>query len=601
MKHLRYIIGIMLPSRSALKHSTLQRVLVIPFVLLVVALAGIIYWASYRSSESASSEFSQKVLLNMVERVNQATETHLLGARVAIKTIAPDAIYSPADKSTSFLPFSDDPGVLEERMWVATGFFPTVNNYVYYAGVDGRFVGINRRADRIELRLRQPGNAPRHVISVAAPSKRLGLVRTDDYDARVRPWYKSAIEKGKENWSAVYTDFTTLEPTFTLTKPVYRNGNKLVGVAATDLSLTQLTDFFQSITVSRNGIAFIVERSGAIIATSTKELPYKLENKTLMRLMADQSESALLRQAYAHFKRWQADGQSFEEPVSSQFEGDHGIVQIAVKLLRDPAGLEWITVVAVPRSDFIGNVTAVLYQSLAIGLVAVLMVLVLGYALLQWVLRDIRKLTRAAQTIGLGAPLEPLDIQRGDEIGQLAKSFQEMERNLRTDKLTGVLNRESLLAQIDFRQRNMSGEGGLKFALVFLDLDRFKQINDQHGHGAGDRVLVETAQRLKSVLRASDEVARFGGDEFVIYLHGIDAQKDIDAVCEKICIAVEAPIEIRNGVTDYVSASIGLARYPADGMDIDTIVRVADMRMLELKKARKSSAGPDAVAGAVVG
>jgi diguanylate cyclase (GGDEF)-like protein len=600
MKHLRYITGIMSPSRAALKHSTLQRVLVIPFVLLVVALAGVIYWASYRSSESASSEFSQKVLLNMVERVNQATETHLLGARVAIKTIATDAIYSPADKSTSFLPFSDDPSMLEERMWVATGFFPTVNNYVYYAGADGRFVGINRRADRIELRLRQPGNAPRHVISVAAPGKRLGLVRTDDYDARVRPWYKSAVEKGRENWSEVYTDFTTVEPTFTLTKPVYRDGNKLVGVAATDLSLTQLTDFFQSLTVSRNGIAFIVERSGAIIATSTKERPYRLENKALMRMMADQSESALLRQAYAHFKRWQAQGQSFEEPVSSQFEGDCGTVQVAVKLLRDPAGLEWITVVAVPRSDFIGNVTSVLYQSLAIGLVAVLMVLVLGYALLQWVLRDIRKLTRAAQTIGLGAPLAPLDIQRGDEIGLLAKSFQEMERNLRTDKLTGVLNRESLLAQIDFRQRNMSGEGGLKFALLFLDLDRFKQINDQHGHGAGDRVLVETAQRLKSVLRASDEVARFGGDEFVIYLHGIDAQEDIDTVCEKISIAVEAPIEIRNGVTDHVSASMGLARYPADGMDIDTIVRVADMRMLELKKARRSSGGPDVVAGAVV-
>jgi diguanylate cyclase len=572
------------------KHSTLQRVLVIPFVMLVLSLAGVIYWASNRSGESAAQEFSEKVLLGMVERVNQATDRHLLGARVALGAVAPDPVVSPADHTVTSLPFPDDLEALEERMWVATSFFPAVNNYVYYGGADGRFVGIMRRPDRIELRLRPAGAAQRQVYSVAAPQRRLGTVRADDYDARTRPWFKNAVERGTESWSAVYTDFTTLEPTFTLTRPVYRSDKSLLGVAATDMALTQLTEFFHSLSVSKNGIAFVVERSGAVIATSTDELPYRVEKKALLRLMANQSASSLLRQAYAHVLQWQREGETLEHPVSREFDGGAGVVQVAASMLRDPAGLEWITVVAVPRSDFIGNVNDILYQSLAIGLLAVFLVLILGFSLLQWVLRDIRKLTLAARSIGMGGPLEPLNIQRRDEIGQLAKSFQEMERNLRTDKLTGVLNRESLIAHIEFRKRNSTSELPLRFALLFIDLDGFKQINDEHGHEAGDRVLVETAKRLKETLRADDEVARFGGDEFVVYLHGIDSDKDIDAVCDKIYQAIEGPIELRDGTLDRLGASIGLASYPADGGEIDTILRVADTRMFEFKRARKTRA-----------
>ena len=570
-----------------MRRPTLQRVLVAPLVLLVLALAGVIYWSSQRSSESAGREFSQKVLLNMVERVKQTTDSHLIGARVAIDAVAPNNIVSPLDHVSRSLDFPTETAAIEQRLWTATGFFPLVNNYVYFGGADGRFIGVNRRTDRIELRLRDGGATSRNIYSVAAPDQRIGLLRSDAYDPRTRPWYLKTVAKGRESWSEVYTDFTTLEPVFTLSKPIYRAENLLVGVVSTDLSLTQLTNFFQSLSVSKNGIAYLVERSGAIIATSTKELPYRAEKKTLVRLLASQSASPLLRESYQQVLQWQRNGDKLDQAVSREFESALGTVQIGATILRDPAGLEWITVVAAPRADFISNVTTVMYQSLGIGLIAVALVMVFGFTLLQWVLRDIGKLTRAAERIGQGQPHEPLNILRGDELGLLAKSFQQMETNLRTDKLTGALNRETLISQIEFRKRNAPDFAPLKFSLVFLDLDLFKPINDEHGHEAGDRVLIETTRRLKTGLRDDDEVARFGGDEFVIFLHGINAEERVRAVNKKITALIQTPYEIRADLVVRIDASIGWACFPDDGVDIETLLKVADMRMFENKKSHK--------------
>jgi diguanylate cyclase len=572
-----------------MKRSTLQRVLVIPFVILVLSLGGVIYLAAQRSGEHASHEFSRTVLLALVDRVGQATDRHLLGAHIAIKAVAPEPVFSPADASTAVLPFSEDLDILEQRMWAATGFFPTINNYVYFGAVDGRFVGVNRHPERIELRLQPVGGAARSIYSMSAPGQRLGKIRLDNYDARTRPWFKSAIESGRASWSEVYTDFTSLEPTITLAKPVYRGDNSLIGVVATDMALSDLTEFMRSLTVSRNGVAFIMERSGALIATSSGEAPFRIENNALQRLMAHQSASPLLRHAYAAVSEWQREGWSPEIAQSREVDGPMGSVQVGAAVQRDSAGLDWITVVAVPRADFITNISSVLYESLAIGLVAVFLVLVLGFTLLQWVLRDIRKLTVAANRIGLGEPLAPLGIRRTDEIGELARSFQEMERSLRIDNLTGVLNRESLMAQISLRMRRSSDASRVPFALLFIDLDGFKDINDSHGHDAGDRILIDSAARLKSALRATDQVARFGGDEFVAYLDGIGDERAAAAVRDKIMQALETPIALIGGAEVHVGASIGMAFYPADGLDLETLLKMADNCMFEQKRSRKTT------------
>ena len=149
------------------------------------------------------------------------------------------------------------------------------------------------------------------------------------------------------------------------------------------------------------------------------------------------------------------------------------------------------------------------------------------------------------------------------------------------DALTGLPNRElfrsrlrQLLAQVRRAPR--------QFAVLFLDLDRFKQINDSLGHGTGDRVLQAVAERLQACIRASDTAARRGGDEFTLILDDIRRGQDAARVAKKILTRLEAPIEV-DGQELFVGASIGISLYPADGAEVDMLVKHADIAMYRAK------------------
>jgi len=145
------------------------------------------------------------------------------------------------------------------------------------------------------------------------------------------------------------------------------------------------------------------------------------------------------------------------------------------------------------------------------------------------------------------------------------------------DSLTGMPNR------MLFRDRltmalNQARANQQMLAVIFLDLDRFKEINDTLGHYIGDKALKVIAQRLESALRKSDVVARLGGDEFTLVLHGVPDQDSIDRVIDKIVSAIEVPL-LLEGREFIVSASVGVAIYPQDGSDVDTLLQVADKNM----------------------
>ncbi|TFH88763.1 EAL domain-containing protein [Billgrantia azerbaijanica] len=156
------------------------------------------------------------------------------------------------------------------------------------------------------------------------------------------------------------------------------------------------------------------------------------------------------------------------------------------------------------------------------------------------------------------------------------------------DNLTGLPNR-ALFSQLLTRSMHQAKRYDKKLALLFLDLDRFKLINDSLGHDVGDELLQEMSRRLRSSIRESDIVARLGGDEFVILLPEITDRSEVTPVTDKILSAVASPVTLL-GQEFRLSVSIGAALYPDDGEDEQTLMKSADTAMYHAKEAGKNNA-----------
>jgi len=157
------------------------------------------------------------------------------------------------------------------------------------------------------------------------------------------------------------------------------------------------------------------------------------------------------------------------------------------------------------------------------------------------------------------------------------------------DALTGLPNR----LQFEERLREAVASAdrhGRPFAVLFLDLDSFKAVNDDLGHASGDLVLIEVARRLRRSLRASDMLARIHGDEFVIIVPEMSAPHEAGSLAQKLLAVVSHPIDVA-GTTVSVHASIGVALYPNDGANPRALLRAADAAMYQAKLKGKNAVG----------
>ena len=155
------------------------------------------------------------------------------------------------------------------------------------------------------------------------------------------------------------------------------------------------------------------------------------------------------------------------------------------------------------------------------------------------------------------------------------------------DSLTELPNRNMFMNTLD--QEIAKSKRQLEpFALMFIDLDFFKEINDNYGHEAGDTVLVEVARRLRESVREVDTVSRLSGDEFTIILDHLDASVDLERICTKILNAISVSIQVNQAVKVQVSASLGVTVFPQDAADAKTLLKNADQAMYHAKNAGKN-------------
>ncbi|MGC0153539.1 putative bifunctional diguanylate cyclase/phosphodiesterase [Chromobacterium vaccinii] len=172
------------------------------------------------------------------------------------------------------------------------------------------------------------------------------------------------------------------------------------------------------------------------------------------------------------------------------------------------------------------------------------------------------------------------------DVSELQKRIDVIERMAHYDALTGLPNRSHLMEKIK-HFISLSNRYRRLFAVMFIDLDYFKAINDTVGHATGDVVLKEIANRLRSCVRDSDAIGRLGGDEFMALLYDLRSPDDARIVAERIITACTRPVQTDNG-TFNLGASLGIAIYPDDGMDAETLMKCADQSMYQSKQNGRS-------------
>ncbi len=155
----------------------------------------------------------------------------------------------------------------------------------------------------------------------------------------------------------------------------------------------------------------------------------------------------------------------------------------------------------------------------------------------------------------------------------------------RHDSLTGLANRTLFHDALDLALKRARRDNEF-VGLLFVDLDQFKQVNDNFGHEVGARLLQEAAQRLRGCMRESDMVGRMGGDEFTVLMSNLRNPDNAAIVAEKVLAVLQKPFEI-DGREVGISASVGMAIYPRDGLDRETLLRAADTTMYARKRANR--------------
>ena len=517
--------------------------------------------------------------------MRKGPERHVVGSGAVLEAAFPGGLVAPSDIRTEL-------ESLRTRLWIATTLHRDPNNYAYYGNRQGQFAGLWRFSETEgEWRLKLDANAPRTFSKVTgiggAPRD---PVREDSlFDPRLRPWYAVGKASTLQAWTAVYVDFRTHELVATRARQVNGVDGRLEGVVATDLSLRAIEEFVRRLQVSTNGFAFIVEGDGDLVAASNTPNVVKRTDGTWGRVNAARAPNADLLATYQELRADLASATANSSGARRFTAPDGRQIETGFARVTDSVGLDWTIVVAVPRSDFMGGVTGNVTRTVLVGVLAALLAVLLGSSIVRWVTRDLRRLSAAAQSVGEGNLESPIDIDRADELGDLARHFRQMQQKLRTDKLTGLANREAVLQRLEARIRSHRRASDQQvLAVLFVDLDHFKGVNDRFGHETGDKVLAALGARLLRGVRDTDLVARYAGDEFLVLLDGLPSAEAAAEVRENLERALREPIDgLPDGRELTLSGSIGLALYPRDGDEAHSVIAAADHDMY----LRKSGGG----------
>ena len=572
------------------------------------------------------------------------------------------------------------------------------------------------------------------------PSQTAPLNITPNFDPRQRPWYRNATTSARPSWGEIFVYQAYPVLALPAVMPIYDQQGNLKGVLGNNFFLSQISDFLQTLAADRQGQAWILDRSGQIIASSTPIQPYQLRDNQPQLLPLAEVDNALGQAIAQLIEKQDWNYQTLAETVQLSFRWQRERHFVQVMPFADPYGLDWLIVIEVPERAFMAEVEASARTTLLLCGLAVGVSLLGGLVASRGVLRSLQRLTVAARALAQGDLKQRVPLSLFQELRTLGQSFNDMAQQLQQsfaalqqsnqaladrnrelnstkaslehretlfrllaentqdliclhdreglylyvspsvrpllgysptqflkhhplewvhprdrdpfqdylqealnqgvtgaftyrvqrsngdylwvetltrpildeagqvmqlqstsrnvtatvrmqrqlehdafhDSLTGLPNRNLLLERLYSALRRIKSQPDYQFAILFLDLDRFKIVNDSLGHLAGDELLMEIGHRLKHILRRSDLAARLGGDEFIILVDEIPDFSIVLQQVESIFELFALPFTLAHQEV-VISVSIGVVVADRAYQQATELLRDADIALYRAK------------------
>ena len=394
-------------------------------------------------------------------------------------------------------------------------------------------------------------------------------------NVRERDYFRDTVAYKEGVVSAPFLSRLSQKPVVLITQPIVDRAGRLKFIVGGSLDLTSPRIFGQlnAVKPGKTGYTFLLSGDGTVILHPDKKRI--LAKVTEEPGGASRSTAAALR----GFEGWTEDASKAGVPAL-----------LTYRRLRTN---DWIVGTVYPVAEAFAPFERARRRALATAVAVAALAGMIGWLGISKLLRPLGALQRHVAALADGGDPEVFNVPRNDEFGRLSRAFYALSKKRQaaeaaleaqalTDPLTGLANRrmfDSAMALAFAR----AGRGKHMLALAYLDIDRFKSINDSLGHGAGDLVLVEFARRLRGAVRITDTVVRLAGDEFTVIFENFTDHADPHVLGQKIVDAMAAPMEI-DGMRLQVGTSVGICAGHTDGLTVPHFIRLADAALYQSKQ-----------------
>ena len=401
----------------------LRAVLIIPFLVQMVITVGAVGYLSFTNGQRAVEDLASQLMGKVSDRIHQQLKQYLESPLV-INRINADAIQQ---KQLNL----QESNSLTRHFWKQRFLFDTVcGAAIYFGSPQGEFTGLGLRKNSIWLigRAGKYTNGKYYSYAVDSQGNATNLKEiNENYDPRKRPWYQDAIQARTPIWSRVYPDFSQQSAKIALAQPVYDSSGKLLGVIGVDCLLSSIGDFLKHIEVGQSGETFIIERNGALIASSSSKVPF---NEQKIRISALESHNLEIRSTAFYLKKRFGNLSQIDRSEQLSFNRDGKRQLVRVTPFTDELGLDFLIVVVLPESDFMAQINANTRLTILLCLGAFILAIVIGIVTAGWVTRPILKLSVASSKIASGEFNQIVNAPGIQELNVLAASFNQMNRDL---------------------------------------------------------------------------------------------------------------------------------------------------------------------------